>query len=151
MAESLMREHNLAGWQFSFMRAKRKMGCANFARQTISLSSALVELNNDEVIKDTILHEIAHVLVGAKHGHDYVWRMQAISIGCDGKSGYGSEVITPRKTYRGTCTTCGKNVYRFRRTVLACGQCCKGTYNSKYVFVWTRNTKEVTVKQIMSS
>ena len=33
-------------------------------------------------IRDTILHEIAHALVGPCHGHDAVWRQKAREIGC---------------------------------------------------------------------
>lgn len=37
-----------------------------------------------EDIKNTILHEIAHALVGHKEGHNKVWKDKAIEIGCTG-------------------------------------------------------------------
>ena len=33
-------------------------------------------------ITDTILHEIAHALVGPRHGHNAIWRQKAREIGC---------------------------------------------------------------------
>lgn len=41
-------------------------------------------LNNGNVIEDTVLHEIAHAIVGNKHHHDKVWRDCAQRIGCTG-------------------------------------------------------------------
>jgi predicted SprT family Zn-dependent metalloprotease len=40
--------------------------------------------NNGNVIENTVLHEIAHAIVGAVHHHDNVWRDCAQRIGCDG-------------------------------------------------------------------
>ena len=41
-------------------------------------------LNNGNVIENTVLHEIAHAIVGAEHHHDRVWRDCAQRIGCTG-------------------------------------------------------------------
>lgn len=41
-------------------------------------------LNNGNVIENTVLHEIAHAMVGAKHHHDKAWRECAQRIGCNG-------------------------------------------------------------------
>ena len=38
--------------------------------------------DNEEDIKDTVLHEIAHAIVGCNHHHDYVWRACCNKIGC---------------------------------------------------------------------
>lgn len=42
-------------------------------------------LNNSKVIENTVLHEIAHAIVGAKHHHDSVWRIQHIKMGGNGQ------------------------------------------------------------------
>ena len=39
----------------------------------------------DEEVKNTLLHEIAHALVGPGHRHNRVWRQKAREIGCDAK------------------------------------------------------------------
>ena len=42
-------------------------------------------LDNIEAIKKTVLHEIAHAIVGYSHGHDKVWVSCCKSIGGNGK------------------------------------------------------------------
>lgn len=64
LAQELMAFHGLTGWSFAFDRAKRRAGAAHFDRKQITLSRALTEASDDDAVRDTILHEIAHVLVG---------------------------------------------------------------------------------------
>ena len=52
-----------------------------YGTRTIELSVFLVDRNGPEEVRDTILHEIAHALVGPGHGHDAVWKRQCIEIG----------------------------------------------------------------------
>jgi len=81
LARNLMNEHGLREWSFKFDRAKRRAGCCKHSRKTITLSPHYVERNDYEEVKDTILHEIAHALVGHKHHHNWVWRAKAREIG----------------------------------------------------------------------
>ena len=80
-----MAQHGLLGWVFKFNRRKRQMGICFYPHQgrpgRIELSIYFVEKNSEEEIRDTILHEIAHALVGPKHAHDAVWRAKYIEIG----------------------------------------------------------------------
>jgi len=39
------------------------------------------EERSDELVRDTLLHEIAHALVGTAHGHDEVWKAKCLEIG----------------------------------------------------------------------
>ena len=82
MASRLMNEHGLAGWRVKLDHARRRAGQCDFTAQTISLSRHYVRYAETDHIRDTILHEIAHALVGPKHGHDAVWRKKAREIGC---------------------------------------------------------------------
>ena len=41
-------------------------------------------LATPDEVKDTLLHEIAHALVGSQHQHNTTWRDKAIEIGCKG-------------------------------------------------------------------
>ena len=81
-AQSLLIEHGLKNWRFSFDHARRRAGLCNFSTKTISLSRHYACQATIEHITDTILHEIAHALVGPCHGHDAVWRSKARDIGC---------------------------------------------------------------------
>ena len=82
LASRLMNEHGLTGWRVKLDHARRRAGQCDFMAQTISLSRHYVRHAETDHIRDTILHEIAHALVGPKHGHDAVWRQKAREIGC---------------------------------------------------------------------
>lgn len=86
MAEKAMWDHGLIqkGWTFKWSRAKHDFGYCYHSRKQINLSKPLCLINEETAIMDTILHEIAHALVGNSHGHDRVWRAKAIEIGCNG-------------------------------------------------------------------
>ena len=142
IAMTLMKEHGLLdkGWKFTYDRAVRRFGCCNYKEMTISLSKKLVELNDEELVIDTILHEIAHALVGKGQGHNRIWRRQAVSIGCNGARCYGNEVVQPTLKYTLTCPNCGRVTHRAKlRSGLACGSCCRayngGKYSAEYKFI----------------
>ena len=82
MAIELMKAHGLVGWRIKFDHARRRAGQCDFSKKVISLSRLYVRVANKDHIRDTILHEIAHALVGPRHGHDAVWRQKAREIGC---------------------------------------------------------------------
>lgn len=88
LAEGLMNKHLSADmyltWNFAFSNAKTQVGLCSYRRKTIYVSKHFAKLNNVEVIEQTLLHEIAHALVGSGHGHDRVWSTKARSIGFTG-------------------------------------------------------------------
>ena len=107
MAEDLMEQHGIHSWIVVFDNAKTRKGQTRFRKQEISLSQPITELNPVEQVRNTILHEIAHVLVGPDHGHDDIWRSKAIEIGCNGQ----------------TCTTSVNSIpYRYTVKCLHCGE-----------------------------
>lgn len=136
---SLMAKHNLQGWRMDFDRAKRRLGCCRHSLKKITLSKEYVLLNDEKRVRNTILHEIAHALVGCNHGHDVVWQQKAISIGCDGKR-LASNVVSPKAKYVATCPICGTKIYRNRKTkkIFACRH-CYGEYGSKAIFHFVLN------------
>jgi len=81
-AAELMRQHGLDGWTVRLDHARRRAGQCDYTRRVISLSRHYVRHADAAHIHDTILHEIAHALVGPHHGHDAVWRRKAREIGC---------------------------------------------------------------------
>ena len=82
LATELMDAHGLVGWRIKLDHARRRAGQCDFTNKTISLSRLYVRHADIDHIRDTILHEIAHALVGPRHGHDTVWRQKAREIGC---------------------------------------------------------------------
>ncbi|MBF0238008.1 MAG: SprT-like domain-containing protein [SAR324 cluster bacterium] len=86
-AERLLREHWLwqRGWRFELDNARRRAGNCRYRAKKITMSRGFVRSAGNVEITDTLLHEIAHALVGPSHGHDNVWRAKAQELGCSGE------------------------------------------------------------------
>ncbi len=100
LTKQLMQEHGVEGYTFSFMRQKKsrfnRAGQCNWKNKTIQLQPLFVELNEEPLVRNTILHEIAHAL-RPRHGHNKFWRQTAQAIGCTGVRCYGKDVIREKK------------------------------------------------------
>lgn len=141
LANSLLYQHGLQDWRITLDRATSRVGVTRHSTKTIGLSAPLVALNDSALIRNTILHEIAHALVGPGAGHGPVWRRKAREIGCDAKR-TASNAVTPPKRYMTTCETCGRSAGRSKRpqagSVYRC-QCSRG--NAPLVWVDTALVK----------
>lgn len=85
IALALLKRYRLVGWNFGFHLNPRPGNC-DHTKQKISLWDKLVDRSDDPAtVREVILHEIAHALVGAGHGHDEVWQAKALQIGASGK------------------------------------------------------------------
>ncbi len=133
MAKKLIAEH-CPEFTFKFDNAKLRFGCCNYKKKFISLSRYLVIMNDEEKVRDTILHEIAHALT-RWHGHNIKWRSIAISLGCDGNRCYDGKIVNHVKgKYVYQCPACKKQMFyhRLKRRKVACGSCCKNFNNNKF-------------------
>ena len=116
LALGLMAEHvELAGWRLAFSRhARRTLGVCRHRQKVIVLSTAFVTLNTDDVVRDIILHALAHALVGAGHGHDATWQAKAVELGAN-PDRVCTEAVMPPGEWQATCTTCGRVFHQYRR------------------------------------
>ena len=118
LAIELMDQHGLLdkGWSFEFDTAKRRFGVCRYGSRRIGLSKPLTQANEEAQVRDTILHEIAHALVGVGHGHNSVWKAKCVEIGAKPERCYTEEdtnMIAGK--YRAVCGGCGKTYDRHKR------------------------------------
>jgi hypothetical protein len=137
LAAELMTEHGLKDWRLAFDNARARFGFCRPARREIGLSRHLTLLSSEDEVRNTLLHEIAHALVGPQHGHDDVWRARALAIGCDGTRTddlpEGAE-----GPWEGRCPA-GHVVHQHRRPtrVRSCSTCTPGEFDPRVILSWT--------------
>lgn len=118
LGKQLMLQHGLTqkGWAFGLDNAVKRFGVCKHRSRIITISKPLSLLNNELDVKDVILHEIAHALVGRGHGHDIVWKAKCVEIGAKPDRCYDSEAVeTPTLRYYAKCGACNKEYQRAKR------------------------------------
>lgn len=123
IAQRLLIEHGLIDWQIKLNTNKRRLGiCKEYIKQ-IELSRLYVERNEIEHVRDTILHEIAHGLVGARHGHDSVWKEMCVRLGCTPRA-CEDEADMPDGDWHAKCPSCRKVFTMHRKPKSVRGRYC---------------------------
>ena len=121
-ARDLLWRHGLKDWRFKFDHSTRRAGCCNYHDKQISISFDLARHAKREDIRDTLLHEIAHALVGKKHNHDAIWGEKAKEIGGSGERCHRLQFSLPR--YHVTCENlCWTHTAERRNPRLVCRTC----------------------------
>lgn len=124
LAEELMRRHGLIDWTFALNTRKRTLGICYETSRRIELSIRFVEHNDIDQVRDTILHEIAHALVGVDHGHDEVWRDMAFTIGANPRRTSRLGTMPPGE-WQALCGGCGTLFSKHRKPKRLTGTMCK--------------------------
>jgi hypothetical protein len=85
MLREKMNEHGLTDWSVRLNQNmdSRYLGLCSYKDKCIILSAHHIDIHPSPDVTNTILHEIAHALVGPGHAHNQVWQEKAKSIGCD--------------------------------------------------------------------
>lgn len=114
-AQRLLEQHGLAerGWTFELSNQKRIVGQCNYTRKKILYSKYHLGRPIDR-IANTILHEIAHALVGYGKGHNWEWKHQAREIGADPERQCNDGQYDGTWNYRLVCRKCGAEGKRHR-------------------------------------
>ena len=146
---ALIEEYAPEGTQFQWDNATRRFGSCRYSYNrltgkyfnfVITISYPLATRNTWDVVRLTVLHEIAHALTPG-HNHDTIWKRECLRIGGDGKRCYrgeedGGNVNTIPTKWLGVCPACGYTYTRNRR-------CRGGTYHCDRTrpLVWKINPK----------
>ncbi|MFN8193779.1 MAG: SprT-like domain-containing protein [Nocardioidaceae bacterium] len=143
LAVGLVEQHGLDGWTVEFDRAKRRAGVCRHQRRVIGLSAPLTRLHDEAEVRDTILHEIAHALVGPAHRHDAVWQRTAIEIGSSGRRCVDEDAPRVAAPWLGICPT-GHTVERHRRPErpTSCSR-CSARFSLEHLLEWTFHGRPV--------
>ena len=123
-------------WRCGFDLAPARAGVCDYTGQRINLSVSYCQRATRGEIEDTILHEIAHAIVGHQHNHDAVWKAKAREIGCTGERCHRVEHSAAR--WVGECG-CGQRWFRHKlqRRMLQDRVCAK----CRGVITWRRNAQ----------
>lgn len=144
LAKDLISKHvELNGWKFEFNTRKTSLGLCSYSKQTISLSSYLLQLMSDAEVKNTLLHEIAHALTKGD-GHGNIWRRKFIELGGNGNRTTTLECTFeehPKTKYSLTCPCCGYVIPKHRKPKResSCGKCNPFKFDKNYLMVLTEN------------
>lgn len=141
---ALMNHHGLNDWSLVWDRSVRRLGQCRYMSQEIGLSLPLALVNEPEKMLATVLHEIAHALVGPGHGHSETWQRMAIKLGVEPSARcLDNEPVAA--SYVAVCETCGENYGRHRvskRVVYSCPLCCKthngGKYDERFILTFRK-------------
>lgn len=124
-------------WTFNFDYARKRGGLCNHGTRVISMSRYLCEIWDLEHARQTMLHEIAHALVGRDHQHSRHWLDVARSIGYEGGVSHQYAVAEHLAPWRGTCPS-GHTIVRFKRPPrkpVSCAK-CSPRFSKQYRITW---------------
>lgn len=137
LARDLMDSHGLGQWNLTFDRARRRAGMTRYNDRVISLSRTLMQLYDEQQVRDVVLHEIAHARVGTGHGHDAAWKEEARRLGTPDRASITDGPRAPAP-YVGRCPN-GHQTERFRLPLgeRSCAVCSK-SFDRRYLLEWQR-------------
>ena len=96
LAKTKIKQFALNNWKIGFDHAQRRAGVCYYDKKLISFSTNFLRKADDKEVLDTLLHEIAHAIVGPGNGHNFIWKKKAIEIGCSGKIYQNFEFSKPK-------------------------------------------------------
>lgn len=143
MARNLMRDNYLHDWTFKWMTTKRLGGECNHTDKVLRFSVDWVRLNDEIFLRNLVTHEIAHALLGARHGHGPAWKRMHRSLGGDGMrcidTASQPDAVAPAGRYTGVCAA--GHMFSAHRTLKnmwarGCSRCSK-KWNPAHLITWT--------------
>jgi len=133
-ARGVMDAFGLTDWSFAFDDAKRRLGACHHSRQMITMSRHFVDRNRPSEIRDTLLHEVAHALVGHGRGHGPIWKAMARRVGCRPERCARAEM--PAGRWRAECPGCMRSFTRHQRPKKMTGWYCRACGREKGRLEW---------------
>lgn len=154
LARDLLTAHGVGNIQFGWGRGKRLMGICKFRSAhtprgvvkvpyRIELSKHYAELNSDKVVREVMLHEIAHAKAGHAAGHGPQWQAMARELGIE-PNRCGVAEVRPEASVKAWCTDCNGVVFNGHRLPLRVKVCVKHRTRLK----WFKNGTLVPLEEM---
>lgn len=146
LARQTLDNHGLEDWTFAWDRAVKRNGQCSHGQRRITMSRPLTSIATDDEAFQTLLHEIAHALVGSSHGHDTTWLRMARAIGYTGhrqSSRQDYDKVAATAPYIDSCPN-GHTSPRWRKKpararATSCGR-CSSVFDRRYLITTRPNT-----------
>lgn len=128
------------GWGFKIHNRASSIGMCCYNNKTIYFSSFYTELKPEDIL-DTILHEIAHALVGPGNGHNKKWRNMCIIVGAKPRRCNETKInenvemkLAKSAKYIAVCPGCNKvsSAFKKMKRNRSCANCSGAVYNEKF-------------------
>lgn len=151
IARELMAKHLDDSWTLAFNSKLTALGQCNYTQKKILLSKPLTEVNNEQILREVVLHEIAHALTPSWAGHNSTWKEKCLEIGGTGKK-YGNREAYIIFTYVGTCPN-GHKIYRKGRPYMKkLGSCakCSPEFSLHNLITWKKTRVVMQAKDYSS-
>ena len=81
LGAQLLIKHGLDDWKIKIVNRRTSLGETEHSSKTIELSKRFLLICSEKEFRETMLHEIAHALVGPGHGHGPVFIGKCAEIG----------------------------------------------------------------------
>ncbi len=135
LAEQLFYKYQLHNWKFCLVDTGRRLGYCRYDKQVIQISSYYAQHSEEIKVMDTLLHEIAHALVGPGHGHNSVWKAMALRLGATPRACDSSpETVQKPGDWQAKCPSCQRVHHKYRRPKHLAGFRCLCLAKSPLVF-----------------
>ena len=131
LARLEMDKNGLIDWRLELDFAKVRAGACHFGEKKITFSRNFIKNSDQYDIQDTILHEVAHALVGPQHGHDKVWKQMATELGCSAKRCHSLE-FSKYKWIRFCPNLCWEQKIHRKNVNLICKKCGSGVQHKLF-------------------
>jgi hypothetical protein len=119
-------KQGLHGWTFGWGDTKRRLGVCKYRSKRIEIAEYYALHSARASVLDTLLHEIAHAIVGPGIGHGPAWKAAAIRLGATPKACDAStDVVIKPGDWQATCSACKRTVHLYRRPRALNGYRCR--------------------------
>lgn len=134
---SLLTQHGKHDWQVGWDSAKRRAGATHFQTKRITYSRVLMPKYPLAVQWQVMLHEVAHALLGPRHGHNQTWKDTVRALGGTPSVTLSPELPSAPARWVGVCPQCSKKreLHSAPRRVVSCGNCSR-TFNRNLILRW---------------